>query len=101
MERFATVSLVNKTVVFDEIGRPTEQPTTREVMATINSISAAEYARAGEIGLKAELMFSLWQYEYEGEEEVVYNNKHYSVYRTYINNNGKVELYCQRKVSNE
>lgn len=63
--------------------------------------SEAEFARAGEIGLKAELMFALWQYEYEDEEEVVYNNKHYSVYRTYINNSGKVELYCQRKVSNE
>lgn len=101
MDKFAIISLVKNVITLDEIGRPISTATPREVMANINSISAAEFFRAGENGLRAELMFSLWSYEYDEEEEVIYNGKTYSVYRTFVNKDGKTELYCQKKVSNE
>lgn len=101
MNKFSTIKLVNKVVTYDELGIPRSENNEREVFATINSISAAEFFKAGETGLKAEIMFSLWNYEYENEEEVVYNNQSYSVYRKYSNGEGRVELYCQKKVSNE
>lgn len=101
MDRFATIKLVNNEVSFDEIGRPKNESTAREVFAEVNSISAAEFFRAGETGLKPEIMFSMWECDYMNEETVIYKGCSYSIYRRYVNNSGRIELYCQKKVSDE
>lgn len=101
MTRFTTIQLIGKTYATDQIGQKTPLESKRLVMANINSISAAEFFRAGENGLKANIMFSIWLTDYLEEEEIEFNGTRYSVYRTFVNDKGRIELYCQKKVSNE
>lgn len=101
MERYGEISLITKTYTKDSLGQLVPTETTTDVMCNVTSVSAAEWARAGQEGLKASLVFDVWEYEYDGQEELTYNGETYSVYRTYINNDGKVELYTEKKVGND
>lgn len=97
MERFADITLVGETYAADSIGQMVPTPSKTTVQATITSISAAEFFRAGAEGLKPELVFYVWDFEYNGEQIVEFGGNTYSVYRTHLNDDGKMELYTERK----
>lgn len=98
MERFCDLTLVSKSYTKDSLGQLVATETTTDVMGTVRSVSAAEFFRGGEEGLKPECVFLVWAYDYGDQEEVVYNGTTYAVYRKYFNDDGKVELYTEKKV---
>ena len=100
MEIFAEITLKSMTYEADDLGQMIPTPTDVAVMATKTSVSAAEFFRAGADGLKPEYVFKVWAHEYNNEDLIGYDGKLYSVYRRYHNDEGKVELYCERKVGN-
>lgn len=51
--------------------------------------------------MKPEYRFLVWNYEYEGEETLEYDEKTYSVYRTYIRDDGRIELYVTLRKGDE
>lgn len=92
------VTLLQKTVGYNEIGVKVETVTRKTVIGNASSVSAQEFFRAGEQGLKPEVVIKLWQADYSGEEKLEYSGKQYSIYRNYMSKDGRVELYCQKDV---
>ena len=75
------------------------KPTEREIFARMESVSRSEFYAGGEAGFMPEMRFTVFQAEYQGEDELRWNGGAYSVYRTYqIPGTDDLELYVQREV---
>ena len=73
----------------------TEQ--TRQVFCEVRSVTRAEYYSALNAGIQPELVFWLSLAEdYEDERIVKYNGKNYTVTRTYMTDDGGIEITVQR-----
>lgn len=90
-------TLITETWIPDENGidHPTE--TTRDVYGYVDSVTASEIFEGGRNGLNPELRFTMTELDYNGETILVHGDERYSVYRSYRPNNGKIELYAERK----
>lgn len=97
MDRSDVINLVSVTKTQDEYGRWIETPTAKEVMCQVESVSRNEFFEAGRNGLNPSFVFTVFFDDYHGEPIVEYKGKPYSVYRTYLRKNDKLELYVERK----
>ncbi len=91
------ISLISTSIVADDIGNQIEQEVSKEVFCTIESISQAEYFSASQSGLKSQFKVTIFEFDYNGATIVDYNSKRYSVYRTYLRNDERIELYLASK----
>lgn len=96
MQDVITLRRVGITV--DEYGVPQNEVTETDVYARVESVSASEFFDAGQNGLKPEYRFTVSAWEYGDEEELSYNGRLYSIYRTYRRSLDLIELYAERKV---
>lgn len=70
-----------------------------EVFAMLNSAGQSEFAAAGQSGFKPAFMFEVWAEEYAGQQQLVYNGREYTIYRTFgPKPDGRMELYTERRV---
>ena len=92
------IKLIGKTYTEDAIGQLEPAEVETEVFADVLSVSASEFANAGALGFKPLYQFQVWIREYSGEDVLEYEGVRYSIYRTYNNPNGRVELYAQKDV---
>lgn len=99
MDRSTTVTLVSYTRTQDNDGiwRDTVK-TTRDVFAQVDSVTRAEFFSGGQNGLRPDLKFAMFYADYEGESELIYEGKTYSIYRSFYGRGDVVELYTERKV---
>ena len=98
MDRSDVIELIPVTYSKDANGiqRATEgEP--REVMCQVDSVSRNEFFEGGRNGLNPEYVFKVFFADYEDERLVEYQNKRYSIYRTYHGRNDMMELYAERK----
>lgn len=92
------IKLINTdTATVDSIGQIVEAETTTDLIAEISSISQSEFMQSGQIGLKPEYRFKIWQNEYNNQKIVEYNGLRYSVYRTFFAKDGRIELYTEAR----
>lgn len=99
--RFDTVIfLLNTTIIQDEIGNELESIQKRQTFAQKNSTRQSEFYQAASAGLKPELTFVLWLQEYKDESKIEYNDKQYSIVRTFERPDGMIELSCEEKIGN-
>lgn len=92
------ITLINTdTATTDSIGQIVETETTTDLFAEISSISQSEFMQAGQIGLKPEYKFKIWQDEYNNQKIVEYNGLRYFVYRTFLAKDGRIELYTEER----
>lgn len=91
------IYLVDQIYSENDAGIISEQPTERMVLADVTSVSLSEWSEGSRIGLNPEIRFTMFAPDYQGEEILKYNGRYYSVYRTYIGRNHKVDLYCERR----
>lgn len=95
----ADIILIGKTAQGkDALGQIVMDDSKSPVYADVESITQAEFMSAGQIGLRPELRFKVWRSEYHGESIVKYNGILYSIYRTYEAQDGRIELYAERRV---
>lgn len=95
----ASISLITKTAgEKDALGQIPMTDFKTEVYADVGSITQSEFMNAGQMGFRPELRFKVWRSEYSGESIVEYDGKYYSIYRTYEADNGRIELYAERRV---
>lgn len=96
-----------------EDGTWTTEPTEREVLCKVQSVSRKEFFANNREGMNPALRFDVFAAEYNGETLVEYNGARYSVYRThqsdantYVGQNLRkrqelmmdyIELYVQRE----
>jgi len=91
------ITLRSVSVEVDDYGVPTETTSDTDIYARVESVSASEFFAGGQNGLKPDYRFLVNAWEYSDEPEVVFNDKVYSVYRTYRRSLDLMELYVERK----
>lgn len=95
------ITLLTSEYTQDAIGQWIKTATETEVFATVSSVTMSEFYQAGLQGMKPEFRMTIWMTEYHDEEELVYNDKVYSIYRTYIRDDGRIELYVTERKGDE
>lgn len=68
MDRSNTITLVSVTYTQDALGQSIPTESKRKVFCSIQSVSRAEWAAAGQLGLKPDLVAVMFAPEYHGEE---------------------------------
>lgn len=97
MNRAHKITLIGKTYTEDSIGQLIPTETENKVFAYIRDVSKSESERPID-GLVPSKVFDVYVTEYENEEEVEYKGIRYQIYRTYLNDESRVELYGARRV---
>lgn len=92
------IKLISKTYTVDAIGNRQATTTYKEVFCDVKSVTSQEFANAGQIGIKPSDVFIIWAHEYEGNEEVLADGEIYSIYRTYKREDGRIELYTEKRI---
>ena len=88
--------LIGKTFTSDDVGNRIPTETRRMIFTEEQSVTRQEWADAGRRGLNPAFLLMTDKVNYNGEDEVEYNDKRYGIYRTY--ERGDVtELYLERK----
>ena len=100
MERLTDIKLVTTTVTTDSIGQQIEaDEATRTLVATLHGITRQEWSSVAQIGLNPEGMAFLRDSDdYQGEEILELNGVRYVIYRTYLTDDGGIELYYRKSV---
>lgn len=88
---------IGSTTTVDSIGQYISPPTEVSVIAQIRDITQSEFSSAGMVGLKPAKEFRVRSWEYCGERLVEYDGDTYSVYRTYLAKDGRMELYTEER----
>lgn len=101
MNQAHKITLLTSTYTQDQIGQWVKTVIEKVVFATVSSVTMSEFYQAGMQGFKPDYRMTVWVNEYSDEEELVYNNKAYSIYRTYIRNDGRIELYVTERKGDE
>lgn len=97
MNRAHKITLIGKSYTEDEIGQRIPTETEKKVFAYIRDVSRSESERTIE-GLNPSKVFDVYVTEYQGEEDVEYKGIRYKIYRTYLNDESRVELYGIRRI---
>ncbi len=95
-------------IEYDEnnMGDAIKKTNERSVLCDVKSVARSEFYQAAAQGLRAEMVFVVNKYDYQGEKEVVFEGKRYSVLRAYtpkqikdIGDFETTELICQGDVN--
>ncbi len=97
MDRSDVISLCEVTRTQDDFGQWIESVLKKQVYCQVESITQSEFFEAGRNGLNPQYRFVLFFGDYANEPIVEYKGQTYSVYRTYLKKNDKIELYVERK----
>lgn len=93
------IDLAEITTEKDSLNQVVEKTrTTKTIYAEISSVSQTEFFSAGRLGFQPSFKAVIYDFEYNGESIVKYNNKLYSIYRTYyVNGTDRLELYLEER----
>lgn len=93
------IDLVEVVTEKDSLNQVVEKTRTKKtVFAEIGSVSQTEFFSAGRLGFQPSLKATIYDFEYDQEAIVKYNDNLYSVYRIYyVNGTDKVELYLEER----
>lgn len=79
----------------NDIGDPTKTLTKEERYAKKLEIGQREFYQAATTGLKPEIKFEMWAFEYNNEMYIEYEGKNYKIIKTYEKKiDEKIELTC-------
>ena len=71
---------MTETIVY---GEPIQAMTYREIFANKKSVRQSEFYNAAIVGLKPQLVFEVYSFEFNNDEKVRYNDQKYSIIRAY------------------
>lgn len=94
------IYLINKVVRTDDIGNDVvSSETTTKCYAKAQSIRTNEFYNAVEVGLNLSVEFVIKRLNYDGQDEIDWNNERYSVIRTIDpKNKFDIVLVCEKKI---
>lgn len=94
------IYLINKVVGTDDIGNDVvSSETTTKCYAKAQSIRTNEFYNAVEVGLNPSVEFVVKRLNYNGQDEIDWNNERYSVIRTIDpKNKFDIVLVCEKKI---
>lgn len=97
MDRSNVIYLVAYNQVQDSMGIFHKVPEKTQVFCDVVSVSQAEWYEGSRNGLNPQLRFTVFRYDYNGQEAIEYNGKEYAIYRTYVGRNETIDLYTEEK----
>lgn len=87
--------LMSTTIIVDELLQQIEITLPELVYCSKLSVGQKEFSVSMQAGLKAEMTIVIDNEEYDGEKVLEYNRKKYTIYRSFIRDDGYIELYCE------
>ena len=79
-------------------GTERETFSSRSVMCRKRSVTRSEFFGGGRSGLNPEMVFLVFEGDYEGETLCRFHGQTYTIYRTFISDyDDYIELYVERK----
>lgn len=93
------IYLIRETSITNDMGDVIKDTNERFVFANKKSIRQSEFYQAQTSGLKPELTFEIYSFEYDDEPKIKYKGKDYKVIRTFENGD-ILELICEGIVNN-
>lgn len=97
MDRSDVIELVTLTRTQDAYGIWRATESSKQIFCQVDSVSQSEFFEAGRNGLNPEYRFTVFFGDYADEPIVIYKGNRYSVYRTYLRRDDRLELYVERK----
>ena len=103
MDKSTAIYLVTETHEEDAMHVFTTSYEERQIFAHVDSVTGREWHDGGRHGLNPELRFTVFSWDYMGEELIRYydakmnENRYYSIYRTYQRTKDELELYTERR----
>lgn len=97
MDRSDVITLVTLTRTQDAYGIWRATESSKQIFCQVDSVSQSEFFEAGRNGLNPEYRFTVFFGDYADEPIVIYKGNRYSVYRTYLRRDDRLELYVERK----
>lgn len=101
MDRYMPLTLISTEYISDDLGQQIAKEKKTDVIAEVESVGGAEWNDAGRNGIRPAYRFKVDSLEYSGEEIVEYLGNRYGIYRTYLGDGEKIELYAERKAGYE
>ena len=100
MQYSEIIYLVTESMGVDAIGNVTSTITSKKkIYAKVQSVRTNEYYNAVEVGMTPSVEFVIKKLNYNGEEEIEWNNKRYSVIRVIEpKNKFDIVLVCSVKI---
>lgn len=89
--------LLSITTTQDELGQFIKSETPHTAFCSKLSITRAEFNSSGQLGHKPEIMIVIDSDTYNNESYLEYENKKYSIYKTFQRADNYTELYCEVK----
>ena len=96
-DRSDVICLIKSNQTQDELGVWHDHETSREVFCHVQSTTTTEWYAAEQSGMRATWNFILFGDDYEGEDIVEYDGERFSVLRTYMLEDGNIELHTGTK----
>lgn len=88
-------------IILVSVGESADDDVETTVFAEVDPVGRDEFNAAGQMGMKAEYKFTVWAAEYDGQDEIEYDGKRLSIYRTYgARRDDKMELYTAERAGN-
>lgn len=92
------IKLISQAFVKDKYGVSKPTLVYNEIFCQIHSVTKQEFYDAGRNGLNPAFQVTIFAAEYNGESMLEYQEKTYSIYRTYhVPGTDYMELYVERK----
>lgn len=82
----------------DGIGNQVPVHSETVVMGYEDRLSRNEFYQAGQSGISLSKLFIIHPYEYEGQNQVKFNEQTYTIIRTYQRDYEELEIVCQVKL---
>lgn len=100
MEYTEIIYLISQKKEEDDIGNNiTSSETSKKIYAKKQSVKVTEFYSAVQAGLSPSIEFVIKRLNYNGEEELEWNNEKYSIIRTVDpKNKFDIVLVCQKKI---
>lgn len=95
MDRSDVIKLVSATRTKNSKGIYEKVEVEKQIFCSVKSVSMSEFFQGGQAGMKKQMRFDVFRYDYNDEEVLIYEGNRYSIYRTYIAKNDIFELYAE------
>lgn len=96
------VILLEQTYTVDDLGQQIDGPPIEtKVLCKKNSVGRREHYSAAQVGLQLDIVVVVKNYEYEEQDQLMFNNKKYQIERTYSTSYEEIELMCRLLPKND
>jgi len=90
--------LISTTTTKDDLNQYVTSEKSFMIFCSKLSITRAEFSTAGNLGFKPQMMLIVDSDTYDNEKLLEYEQKKFSIYKTFQRVDGFTELYCEVKI---